>query len=388
MLRVRKTWGIVGGCLLWATCGMAQSTPQAAPLDALAQSLVEKHKLPGIVVAILEDGKISAISAAGVRKSGDPTAFTVDDRVHLGSCTKAMTATLMAILVEEGVLRWDSKLEEVFPEWRGKIHEAYLQVDLSQLLDHRGGFPANAKNWWAQGEDPISTREKILIESLQAAPIAPPGTKFEYSNLGYVAAGHMAEKLSGKSWEDLIREKMFVPLGMSTAGFGPPNTRDQIDQPWGHHPRGRPGREGDGLQAVQTDNAPALGPAGTVHCSVEDWARFLHWHLQPDLHPQLASAANIERLHVFQPADAGQERSYSGGWIVVEKNPWNTMILTHSGSNTAWMATVQLVPAQRIGFVTVTNFGAPAARAANQDAIRGLIDIYRQDHDAPESSDR
>jgi CubicO group peptidase (beta-lactamase class C family) len=378
MLR-RKDFGLAVVLFAFFAAHVAAQTTRSsdAQLDELAQKISEKHSLPGMIVAMIDDSGVTAIGAAGVRKAGDPTPIGIEDRIHLGSCTKAMTATLMAILVEDEVLRWDSTIGEVMPKLRGVIHDDYLGVTLEQLLDHRGGLPANAKNWWAQGDDPISTRTKILSESLTSAPKSVPGAKFEYSNLGYLAAAHMAETKLDRPWEEIIRQKMIIPLGMVTSGFGPPNTKDQVDQPWGHHaqPRAQDDRK---FKPVQQDNAPALGPAGTVHCSIEDWAKFLAWHLQPDQHPKLASAAAIEKLHVFNPADQGKIQSYCGGWIVTEKNSWNSKLLAHSGSNTAWMATVHLIPEQDVGFVVVTNYGAPVTRQATQEAMAGLTDIYNE----------
>lgn len=378
MLR-RLAFGLAAvACALCVATVDAQTTRSSdAQLDELARKIVEKHSLPGMIVAVLDGSGVSAIGAAGVRKAGDPTPITIDDRIHLGSCTKAMTATLMAILVEDEVLRWDSTIGEVMPEFRGVIHEGYLGVTLEQLLDHRGGLTANAKNWWSQEDDPVSTRNKILRESLTSAPKSAPGTKFEYSNLGYVAAAHMAETILGKPWEEIIREKMFIPLGMVTTGFGSPNTKDQVDQPWGHHAQPR-NQDNGKFKPFQQDNAPALGPAGTVHCSVEDWAKFLNWHLRPEQHPKLASATAIEKLQVFNSADEGKSQSYCGGWLVVEKNSWNSKLLAHSGSNTAWMSTVHLIPEHDVGFVVVTNYGAALTRKATQEAIDGLIEIYKQ----------
>lgn len=115
--------------------------------------------------------------------------------------------------------------------------------------------------------DIISQRRQQLLDNLREMS----GTigNFVYSNLSYMVAGAMAEKVTGKSWETLMQENLFTPLGMTSAGFGPPGTTGQVDQPWGHT------LNGDTWIPYQHDNPPDLGPAGTVHLTIEDWAKYL-----------------------------------------------------------------------------------------------------------------
>ena len=133
------------------------------------------------------------------------------------------------------MLSWDSTIKQVLPELSKKIHTDYHDVTLSQLAMHYGGLPANARNWWLNGGDDITQRrELIAADSLATAPKHKPGTKYLYSNLGYMIAGLMAARTTGKSWEQLVREEVFEPLNLKSAGFGPPGTKGGVDQPWGH----------------------------------------------------------------------------------------------------------------------------------------------------------
>lgn len=357
---------------------VAQESPRTSDdgLNEVAAAIVQETGVPGMILAVLDHSEIVAIGCAGIRKAGSPERITIDDHVHLGSCTKAMTATLMAVLVEDGRLAWNSTIGEVLPELRGKIHAEYLPVTLEQLLAHRGSIPANAKNWWLKRADPIAARREIIIQSLTNPPSKPVGSQFLYSNLGYVLAAHMAEQVCGKSWEEIIREELFDPLAMSTAGFGPPNTPDQVDQPWGHVPK-TPSTDGDGkFRPLQSDNAAALGPAGTVHCSVEDWCKFLNLHLHPEVRPDLLAVEKIQRLHTPDPHDATSDRRYAGGWIVDDKNPTGATTLAHSGSNKMWIATVRLVPSRGIGLVAAVNAGGADAKQAADKGIRRLYERF------------
>ncbi len=359
-------------------CNAQSGLVDDARLNQLAEKFVRDDGLPGMILAIIADSKVAAIGCAGVRKIGGDQSITIHDKVHLGSCTKAITATLLARLVAAEKLNWTSTVGEVFPEWRGQIHDDYLGVTLVQLLAHRGGMPANARNWSLTEGDIVTTREKILVQSLAAKPVHPPNSKFLYSNLGYVLAGHMAEKVLAKSWEESIQNDLFEPLQMASAGFGAPNQAGQVDQPWGHVERTRPTKSGAKFDASQTDNAPALGPAGTVHCSVEDWAKFLDVHLHPDSHAEFLSPKQIATLHLPIPMEALEERFYAGGWIVKNDPATKMKTLAHSGSNTAWIATVRLVPERGVGFLAVTNLGGKRAQEATDRAIRELIQIQMQ----------
>ena len=107
------------------------------------EAIRKKHDLPALAVVVVKDGQICDRAAVGVRKWGDPTPVTTNDVFHIGSCTKSMTATLAAMLIEEGKLRWDTTIAEVFPELKGKMDKQYETVTVEQLLHHRGGVPGD-----------------------------------------------------------------------------------------------------------------------------------------------------------------------------------------------------------------------------------------------------
>jgi CubicO group peptidase (beta-lactamase class C family) len=195
-------------------------------------------------------------------------------------------------------------------------------------------------------------------------PEATPGEKYIYSNAGYAIAGHMAEKVAGKSWEELMREKIFRPLGMTTAGFGAPGTTTKNDQPRGHRAGGIPVEPGLGA-----DNPVAIGPAGIVHCSIGDWAKFAAANL-PSAKTKLVKPATFEKLHApAAPMPGGSE--YAMGWIVAEGQPWaGGPALTHSGSNTMWMAVVWLAPGKDFAVLVACN---QANAEACNDAVLALI---------------
>ncbi len=368
--------GILLAGLLQSAPAPSTTTSQPVPkrIDALLEPILKEHHLPGMSAAVVRGGKLTAIGAAGVRARGHDEAVTIDDKFHLGSCTKSMTATVIARLVEAGKLKWDTTIAEGLPDLREKMDPAYRNVTITQLLGHRAGVPGNPppEVWGELMKDRSSTtkaRQYVVEETLKRPPASPPGTQFEYANVGYVIAGVMAERAAGKPWETLMRELIFEPLDMRSAGFGAPGTAGQVDQPWGH--------VGAGEAALPipsgplADNPAAIGPAGTVHCSIGDWAKYVALHLAGARgEAKLLSAESFKKLHT--PLE-GQGQEYALGWGVVQR-PWAKGIaLTHSGSNTMWFCTVWIGPNADIAVLIATNQADEGARAGCDQAARVLL---------------
>ena|GEM_PF-208056 len=355
--------------LMIGTLSLA-AEPAAKPLtsdpelEKILAPIREKHKVPGLVAGILEGDKLTA-AAVGVRKAGAPEPITVNDKLHLGSNTKSMTATRIGLLVEEGKLSWQSTVGEIFAHLKPEMHADVQEITLGQLLTHRSGLPANSFENIGKGSL-VEQRDMLTKIVLSKAPVHPPGMKFLYSNAGYIMAGHMAEQVTGKSWEDLMTAGLFEPLKMSTAGFGVQGTKGEIDQPWGHS-------SFFGIaNPQQADNPPVLGPAGTVHCSLEDWSKYIALHLQAARgDARLLKAETFKMLHT---PIAGED--YAMGWIVTER-PWaNGQVLAHNGSNTMWFAWCWIAPKKNVAYLAAANMGMPAGQAACDAAIAALIGFH------------
>lgn len=272
-----------------------------------------------------------------------------------------MTSVLMATLVAEGKLSWETSLIAVLPELKDKIHPDHHTVTVWQLLTHRAGVEANAVNWWIHRKMELRARRlAILEENLKEAPVRKQGS-YHYSNLGYLMAGCMAEKMTGSTWETLMQKRIFDPLGMKSAGFGPPGSAGKTNQPWGHV------RTDEGWRPRQFDNAQALGPAGRVHCSVKDWAKFLAT-LLPGGNKLGLNRKTLNKL--ITPYG-----TYAGGWNVT-KRPWGKgTVLSHSGSNTMWYALAWVAPEIDRAFLVVTNSRDEHSHPTCDQMIGKLIGI-------------
>jgi CubicO group peptidase (beta-lactamase class C family) len=357
--------------LLADFCG-AQGNPALQPfLQQTLQDARENNHLPGVAALVQIDGKVAAEAAVGVRALGHREAVTTRDRWHIGSDSKAFTATLIARLVEQGTMSFDDTLAAAFPAFAKEMDPQYRTVTVTQLLSHTAGLPqlTDDKDLPAF----LAVIEPIHDVQAQRAAVArkyltmPPAGKageFSYSNLGYIIAGEIAEARTGQAWETLIREQVFEPLNITNGGFGAPGLSSKIDQPRGHADMAGKLVPLD-PESAEADNPPALGPAGTINMSLRDWARFAQDQLDGENgHGKLLKTASYRKLHTEVT------QHYGLGWGVLRDPDGTLQLLTHTGSNGNWLADVRIMPKHSVIFLIVTN-------AANEPANQALKDIRK-----------
>ena len=340
-----------------------------AELAAALQAVRQKYDVPAIAGAIVTSKGLERCAAVGVRKVGTDTAVTTNDLWHLGSDTKAMTATLAGLLVEEGRLKWDTTVAEIFPELAPAFHPELRKVTLLHLLSHRAGLPRDLN--WGQfnGGDVRELRVQALREAFAKKPAFAPGEHFQYSNLGYVIAGAMLEKVTRQLWVDAMGERVFKPLGMTSAGVGGFGTPGQRDQPWGHLRCGKPA-QGNG---PAMDNPAVIGPAGRVHCTLQDWAKFIG-----DL---LRGARGERALLKKSTSEFLQTPPFGGdyvlGWGLLQRDWGGGRVLNHCGCNTMFYANVWVAPKKDFAVLICINQGDDIAFKASDAAAFALIQLRR-----------
>jgi CubicO group peptidase (beta-lactamase class C family) len=357
---------IVLSCLAMLTLAS-----RAAEDDWLEQIRV-RHGVPGLAAAAMREGSLVKLAATGTREFGGSDAVTKDDLWHIGSCTKSITATLAGVMHDEGNVRWEMKIAEVLPELKDSVRGRWEAVTLEQLLTNRAGAPNQppAKVWqaaWTATGSPVQQRLSFARGWLREKPEAEPGTKHIYSNQGFSLAGAMLERIGRKPYEVLVREKIFAPLGMKSAGFGAPGSASRVDQPRGH--QGKPGAFTPVPPGKMADNPEAITPAGRVHCSIEDFAKFASWHARGPLRDvKLMSDETYRRLHT--PPDGGE---YAMGWVITER-PWGGgQVLTHNGSNNMWFAVMWIAPEKQAAYVAATNCAGEVGAKVLDDAVASMI---------------
>lgn len=338
------------GAVGFGVPGTAQTTP-----EALAEELVQGATVPGAVVGFVTADTLE-LSVAGVRVLDEEAAAMPGDAWHVGSLSKSMTATLAARLVEAGLITWDTRLGAVLGDTYPDMHADWRGTPLRALLTHLSGMTPNLPGASMQrlGSGP---RTEYVEEMLYEPAMGAPG-EFIYSNAGYVVAAAMLEAVGGASWEELMAREVFAPLGLDSAGFGPP-PGDAIQ---GHRVGFFGGISAAG-QGADADNIAAMGPAGRVHLSAGDMLTYLRAHLGRDT--AFLSDGAWDALHgPVGPQD------YAMGWGVGEDGS-----LVHSGSNTLWYAVAYVDPAVgRAAFVAVNSGDFEAVVAPVDATLRALLE--------------
>lgn len=346
-------------------------------LRDLLQQVHRDSGAPAMAVAVVRGGKVVEKAAAGVRRFDRPDRVEIGDSFHLGSVGKSFTATMIGKLVEEGVLRWDLTISEALHEI--PMRSEYRGVTLEQLLQHRGGVPsmpttgefAKTTDLWVQRSS-AEARVALVRQVLTEEPVKLG--EYHYSNSGYVVAGLMAERVAKRSWEELMRTLVFEPLGLQSAGFGWPATRDCPNQPHGH--LGTP----PGFSVQEPGEHPLLGdmdymgPAGNLHCSMPDLGRFAAFHLQ-GLQGQhsLLKADTVRRLHT-PPGDGFT----ASGWEIRETDEGEPFH-EHTGTGLSFYVWIAIYPERDLGIVLAANCGLPA-----KPFLRKIKDaIYRRMKQGP-----
>ena len=351
-------------------------TPSAAwaqaSLDELLEPLRQRHGLPALAAAVVVRGEVVALGAVGTRRSDARIPVTVQDRFHLGSCTKAMTALLAAIAVERGLLRWDSTLAELFPELRATMSRAMAGVTVRQLLSHSSGIsddalPEALRSSMEQVQANLDGMRLEMVKTFVRQPLtSDPGTRFLYGNANYILVGAALERLQRRTWEELIQEQIFQPLKLAGAGLGPQSSVGLTDAPLGHtmeRNRLRPV-----LAGPSSDNPMVIGPAGTVHMGLLGAARWAGWNAgQGRRGPVLVSPQSLRLLHtpvIATDANQPAEGSYALGWGV-EKPAWvPEPLLMHAGSNRINLAHLWVDPQRDVALVLLTNVAGAKAEQA------------------------
>jgi CubicO group peptidase (beta-lactamase class C family) len=230
-------------------------------LQSILAKAMEGSKVPAMGLLLIRNGKVDAEAVRGVRRNDGADPVQIGDPWHLGSDGKAMTATMVARLVDQGVLSWTKPLDEMLPELAATMQPQYRKVTLIQLLSHHSGLPHDIIDekvlqalFLDKTSAPLSQKRLTYVaRALQDSPVGPT-TASSYSNTGLIIAAVIAERTTGVAYEDLVRREVFEPLGMTHVGFG----MTRPGQPFGHvdgHPGG-----------PDNSNPPFFAPAGTSTC--------------------------------------------------------------------------------------------------------------------------
>jgi len=323
-------------------------------LDAyVTQGLATWH-VPGISIAIVRNDSVVYTKGYGVRVTG--ATAPVDDHTlfEIGSSSKAFTATLVAMLVGDGKMRWDAHLSDYLPGFR--LYDPYASAELTvrDALTHRSGLARGELVWLGAG----ISRDEVLRRVRYLKPAWGFRSRFGYQNMMYLAAGEAAGKAAGTTWDDLVAKRIFEPLGMTSTITSMPSPKEQNVA----SPHVAPH---DSLRALARSSLDDIAPAGSINSNARDMAQWLRFQLADGVvnGKRLVSSAALKMTHSPQTIIGAGElgpvdslvtfSTYGMGWIV--ENYRHELVWQHGGNTLGMTAAVGMMPEHKFGVVVLSN---------------------------------
>jgi CubicO group peptidase (beta-lactamase class C family) len=349
---------------------------QDPALDAIVDAAVERYHLPGIAVGVIEDGRVAYTATRGEIAAGGGEPIDTRTLFKIASNSKAMTASVLARLVDAGKLRWEDPVTKYLPAFR--MHDPWVtrEMQVKDLLVHNSGLPEGGGDLMLWPEPNHFTRTDILSGLAHIKPAYSFRSGYAYDNLLYVVAGEVAAAAGGAPYEELVRREVFQPLGLSRCRVGEWN-RDTVGNVARPHTRseGRYVASGDDDAAVPELVSAA---AGGIRCSLDDmlaWAR--NW-LAPDA-AQLNWLSAGQRQAMWTPRtpmpisarrqawDGTRFYAYGYGWRIADVD--GAMTVSHTGTLSGMYSVMTLLPDRKSGFVVLINGDADAARTVLNEVL-------------------
>ena len=353
---------IVTRCAFAALAGLsigAARTSAQEPfpgLDAYVNKAIADWKVPGLAVAIVRNDSVIYAKGYGVQRAGGDT--PVNDRTlfEIGSSSKSFTATLVAMMVTDGKMRWDDRLVTYLPNLRVQDPVANAEMTVRDALTHRTGLSRGDFAWMAAG----ISRDEVLRRARFLKPAAPFRSRFIYQNFMFLAAGEAAAKAAGTTWEDAIQQRIFTPLGM-TSSLPLMKQPDRVTNLATPHLVWR-----DTVFAKAHMDMDDIAPAGSILSNARDMSQWLRFQLGDGMFggKRLVSAAALRETHTPQMllGQAGDSitrfNTYGMGWMVQD---YRGRLMWQHGGNTDGMTTAMgVLPDQKFGVAVMANqHGSP-----------------------------
>ena len=329
--------------------------------------------VPGMGVAVVAGGKTVLAEGLGLADTAPEVPATAETIFAVGSITKSFTATALGILVDEKKLSWDTPVRKYMSDFRLRDPLASEHATARDLLCHRTGLPRHDNSWYGR-----ELERKALFKRLRRlAPSKDFRSCWQYQNMMFMVAGLLVEELSGLSWEQFVRERVFQPLGMDGASF-------YTDQEAMQNRAARPYRlKGRRCCRAPLDSHSIIGPAGAIVASAADMAKWIAFNLQIGKAgaKQIVSPATLKQIHtpqiaVDEPAPWPEMPcgTYALGWQVQSYR--GHLTLWHGGLVNGYQAYIGLFPQQRAGAVALSNLtGQPPAKLAVLRACDMLLGL-------------
>ncbi len=326
-------------------------------LEPFIQETLERWHVPGVAVAVVKEGEVIHCGGYGLRDRAHNLPVTPDTLFPIASCTKAFTAMCVGLLVDEGKLEWDKPLREYLPTFKLKDDFASSHMTPRDLLCHRSGLPRHDFVWYLSN----FSRREVFSRLQYLEPNTDFRSSYYYQNMMFMVAGLLVGELTGTSWEEFVRQRIFEPLGMKRSNTSTAQMQRDPDH-------GRPYQciNGNVQEIPFYDNTEkdATGPAGSINSCVNDMARWLTIHIHsgklgdtPFVSPN--TLREMHKPHIFVDDPQERERfgkeflSYGLGWFMNSHK--GEMLIHHGGNLDGFSTQASFMPRHKVGVVVLTN---------------------------------
>jgi CubicO group peptidase (beta-lactamase class C family) len=337
---------------------VAAATESLAGIDAVIERALGDFGVPGLGLGVVVDGEVVLARGYGKRDVEADLPVTADTLFAIGSSSKAFTTFVLGTLVDEGTVDWDEPVRTYLPDFRMADEHATANLTVRDLVCHRSGLPRHDLAWYNSD----ATRSELVHRLRYLEPFADLREEFHYQNLMYLTAGYLIEEVTGTSWEDNVRQRIFEPLGMGNSNFSVLESQESPDFSQPHHRD-----EGKTVQIPFRD-ITTIGPAGSINSSINDMTRWLQVQLGGGTVDgrELIQRATLTEMHTPQmaisaypePDDVGILQSYGLGWFIESFR--GRYLVHHGGGIDGFITLVAFLPQEGIGVVTLTNSSASA----------------------------
>ncbi len=345
-------------------------------VDAIVQDAMKSWQVPGSALAIIRGDEVAYLKTFGVREFGTDKPVTPDTLFAIASCSKAFTATATGLLADEGKLSWDDPVRKHLDWFHLSDPLADRDVTIRDLLCHRTGVARNNLLWFSLA----ASREDIVRRMAHVRLAHPFRSRFDYSDIMYLAAGLTIGAAAHSSWDEVVEKRLFAPLGMKSATCSAAAAGTVADHAMPHR------RKGDGtVEALPWHSYLDRGaPAGGIHASIRDMARWVRFQLGDgtfegkrilkkdtlaEMHtPQMV--IRLEGSHKIAFPETIQ-LSYGLAWFIHDHR--GERVYSHTGGLGGFRARVVLVPRKKLGLVLLMNSGVGSSHASMHFAVTNRL---------------
>lgn len=352
------------------------------------KEIQKEWKIPGMALAIVKDGKTIYSAGFGVREMGRDEVVDNQTLFQIGSISKSFTAAVMASLVAEGRVGWEDTVKNILPDFR--LYDGWVEQNLQvkDIMTHHTGLQGQLGTYIPNmGYE----REDIYRMLALLKPKYSFRGAYEYNNITFLIASKIIEKLTGKSWEENVRERIFIPLGMESSHLTGEEFAAVENAATPHqfyYTKGRELGENDWVDSIAVSPLhgenqalhwlTVIGPAGSISSTVEDMAKYTLFHLNNGMvnGKEIIPKKEMQYLHKGQTIvsqDTAKTTLYSHCWFVEQNNRYR--LYFHTGTTWGFTAINAFVPELDLGFVVLVNSEAPAL--PRYALMRRIIELYK-----------